>query len=1308
MNEHNILFTNQEYLPHKNYWQEQLKELTHHFSIKIPKDNRKTDQKRENITFPLNQTQQAIVSKLTQGRSLETFIILLSAYTILLAKYAGHSQCIIDTPLLKRDNLTTAQTDTVTLVTSLNFENTIKELIVQINQIVTQSYKYQNFPIQLAATQLTERLPFTQFFAYFSEIHAQLPILDAYDLVIAFDHSVLTISYNSILFSVDFITNFANHYQNILANFANINVSLKNITLLDETERQQVLFHLNATQTHYPVDKNISQLFEEQVKITPNATAIVFENTTLTYQALNEKANQLAHYLRAHYQIQLNDFIAIILDRSEYIIIAILAILKSGGAYLPIEPDAPKARIQLMLDECHISTILTSSQYAGKFKQTIDLPKLLSSLTEENNQNLPSLNQSTDLAYIMYTSGSTGKPKGVLIQQKSVIRLVKNTNYTAIKPSDRLLQLSNYAFDGSIYDIFAALLNGASLYLFPKELLLSIENLCHFIINHQINITFITTALFNKVIDINPSVISQFDKIYFGGQEASLKHVKIALQYRKNPDSIVHVYGPTENTTFSTYYVIDTIEENDSTIPIGTPISNSQVYVLDEQLNLLPIGIEGEIYVSGDGIARGYLNNTKLTEERFLNHPFIQNEKLYKTGDIGVWLASGQIDFRGRRDEQVKIRGFRVELGEIENVLLTHPNIRQAFVMARQLEDGNRELVAYIVGQVNIIEIRAYLANNLSDYMIPAHFVSLDSLPLNLNGKVDKQALPAPESASLILGTTYVAPRTEIEQHLAAVWQKVLDKQEIGIYDNYFALGGDSIKAIQIASRLHQENLKVEVKDIFLYQTIAELAEQVGTVKNVINQSDISGIIPLTAVQAWLFEHYLLEQCAHFNQSILTKIIQRLQSDALKQALAKLQQHHDALRMRYYRDKDQVIQENADVNCPVHLEVIDLRGQMEAMSHLQQHADRLQSSFHLSVAPLIKTALYQLDDADYLLIIVHHLVIDGVSWRILLEDLQLLYQQVLQGQTLCLPTKTDAFQTWAYRMHEYAKSKTLLSEFDYWYILENKEIKSLICDNESALNLEKDLKQATFALTNQETIDLLTKVNEVYRTEINDILLTALAISLYRWSGSAQTLLSLEGHGREAIVDNIDVGRTVGWFTSIYPVLLDLAVENEIGYQIKSIKETLRKVPNKGVGYGILRYLTPKNLLSVPLTVTPQMSFNYLGQFEENQGDWVLLTEGKGHEISHEWQWLNKLDFVCYVVAQQLHVVIHYNSCSFNLETITRLSSLYHQALQDVIVHCLNADDASLTPSDIDYEGLEIDELDEMLAGLEQTFRDHS
>jgi len=1306
MNKHNILLTSQEYLPHRNYWQEQLKELPHHFSIKILKNNRKTDLKRENITFPFNPTQQAIVSKLTQGRALETFIILLSAYTILLAKYAGHSQCIIDTPLLKRDNLTTAQTDTVTLITTVNFENTIKELIVQTNQIVTQSYKYQNFPIQLAATQLTGKLPFTQFFAYFSEIHTQLPILDAYDLVIAFDHSALTISYNSILFSVDFITNFANHYQNILANFANVNTSLKNITLLDETERQQILFDLNATQTNYPIDKNISQLFEAQVKITPNAVAIVFENTTLTYQALNEKTNQLAHYLHAHYQIQPDDFIAIILDRSEYMIIAILAILKAGGAYLPIEPDAPKARTQLMLDECHISIILTSSQYADQFKQAIDLPKLLSSLIDENNQNLPSLNQSTDLAYIMYTSGSTGKPKGVLVQQKGVIRLVKNTNYTAIKPSDHLLQLSNYAFDGSTYDIFAALLNGASLFLFPKELLLSIENLCHFIINHQINITFITTALFNKIIDINPSVISQFDKIYFGGQEASLKHVKIALQYRKNPDSIVHVYGPTENTTFSTYYVIDTLE-NDSTIPIGAPISNSQVYILDEQLNPLPIGVEGEIYVSGDGIARGYLNNTKLTEELFLNHPFMQNEKLYKTGDIGVWLTNGQIDFRGRRDEQVKIRGFRVELGEIENALLTHPNIRQAFVITRQLDDGNKELVAYIVGQVNITEIRAYLANNLPDYMIPAHFVSLDSLPLNLNGKVDKQALPTPESTSLTLGTTYVAPRTEIEQQLAAVWQKVLDKQKIGIYDNYFALGGDSIKAIQIASRLHQENLKVEVKDIFLHQTIAELAEQVGAVKNVINQSDISGNVPLTAVQAWLFEHYLLEHCAHFNQSILTKITQRLQSDALKQALAKLQYHHDALRMRYYRDKDQIIQENADVNCPVYLEVVDLRGQIEAMHYLQQHADRLQSSFHLSVAPLIKTVLYQLDDADYLLIIVHHLVIDGVSWRILLEDLQLAYQQALQGQTLCLPTKTDAFQTWAYRMHEYAKSETLLSELAYWQLLENKEIKPLVCDYESALNLEKDLKQFTFSLTVEETTDLLTKVNEVYRTEINDILLTALAISLYRWSGSTQTLLSLEGHGREAIVDDIDVGRTVGWFTSIYPVLLELAVENEIGYQIKSIKETLRKVPNKGIGYGILRYLTPKNLLSVPLTVTPQMSFNYLGQFEENQGDWALLTEGKGREINPEWQWLNKLDFVCYVVARQLHVVIHY-SCSFNSDTITRLSSLYHQALQEVIIHCLKTDDASLTPSDIDYEGLKIDELDEMLAGLEQAFRDHS
>lgn len=1298
MNELALLLTSKEYLPYNHYWTEQLSKVNAPFSFKSG-SHQNTQQ---NTTFSLNYAQQAIITKMTQGRGLETFIILLSAYTILLSKYTHQSICIIDTPLLQREQQVTSYTDTVNLITTIDFTKTIKELILHTNQIITQSYQYQHFPVQLLAQQLNKSFQLTQFFAYFSEIHPKLPNLTQYDLIVAFEREQLTITYNTELFNADFIKDLFTIYQNILAYFTDVNVLLKNITLLDESEKQRILFDFNATQTTYPKDKTIVQLFEQQVENSPTATALVFENTTLTYAELNQKANQLAHYLREQYHIQTNDFVAIILERSENMIIAILAILKAGGAYLPIEPDAPIARSQLMLTDCQVTVILTDQKRLNQFDKAIDLTALLPTLVTKNTDNLPIINQSTDLAYVMYTSGSTGQPKGVLAQQCGVVRLVKNTNYTTIKPSDRLLQLSNYAFDGSTFDIFATLLNGASVYLFNKDLLLSIENLCYFIINHRINITFITTALFNKIIDINPAVISQFDKIYFGGQEASLKHVRIALKYRKNADSIVHVYGPTENTTFSTYHVIDKIADDDRTLPIGTPISNSQVYVLDDYLNPLPISMTGEIYVSGDGIARGYLHNPELTQERFLPHPFIPNQMLYKTGDLGTWLPNGQIDFQGRKDEQVKIRGFRVELGEIENALLTHPYIQQAFVMARQLEDSNNEVVAYIVGQANITEIRTHLAQNLPDYMIPAHFVPLTNLPLNQNGKVDKHALPAPESASLALGTDYIAPRNAIEQKLADAWQTVLDRKQIGIYDNYFALGGDSIKAIQIAARLHQENLKVEVKDIFLHQTIAELAEQVQTVQREIDQRDVTGIVPLTAVQTWFFANYAFEHSAHFNQSMLLKINERLQIDALKLALAKLQQHHDALRIRYYREKDHVIQENYDVNCPVNLVVTDLRGHQESMLEMQQHADALQASFDLSTAPLIKTALYQLDEADYCLIIVHHLVVDGVSWRILLEDLRTAYQQAVQGEILHLPNKTDSFQYWAQQVHHYAQTETALSELAYWQQIENAKNIALPCDYDLPHNLEKEIVQLTFTLSREETTQLLTQVNEIYRTEINDILLTALSLAMYRWADLSQIVLSLEGHGREPIIENIDISRTIGWFTSIYPVLLSLPVEKELGYQIKTIKETLRKIPNKGIGYGILRYLTPQP----SLITTPQMSFNYLGQFEENQGDWRLVSEVHSTEISPEWQWTSKLDFVGYVIGQQLHFTIRYGQTSFKQATVERLLSNYQHALQELIAHCVHSTATDLTPSDIDYEGLEMDELDQILDNLAQEFKE--
>lgn len=555
MSDLSILLTSKEYAPYTKYWTKKLSSISEPFTLGR-KETIKTEREMSSLTFSLGTHQQEVMKKLTQGKALETFIIFLSGYYLLFAKYSGNHHIIVDSPLFNQVNFDNLLVSKVFLLENIDFDNTLKELIIKVNHTVTQSYKYQNFPLATVAQE--EDNIQTNVFISFAEIHRATPIpLDSYDFIIEVECSQLALTYNTACFSEDFVQNLTHHYNNILAAYTNVNTCLNEVSLLSESEKQQVLITFNNTQTTYPRDKSIVELFEAQVAKTPEATAIVFADNALIYQELNEKANQLAHYLRTHYHIQPDDFVGILLERSEWMVIAILGILKAGGAYLPIEPDNPIARVQLMLDDSQTAVVLTHQVYVKKFKQAVDIKNLFEVILPDISKHNPTLvNKATDLAYVMYTSGSTGTPKGVLVEHRGVVRLVKNANYTDIKLNDRILQLSNYAFDGSTFDIFGAILNGATLYLFPQELLLSIEELCAFIVHNHINITFITTALFNQIVDVDHTVIAQFDKIYFGGQDASLAHIKTALQHRKHAEAIVHVYGPTEGTTFSTYYVM--------------------------------------------------------------------------------------------------------------------------------------------------------------------------------------------------------------------------------------------------------------------------------------------------------------------------------------------------------------------------------------------------------------------------------------------------------------------------------------------------------------------------------------------------------------------------------------------------------------------------------------------------------------------------------------------------------------------------------------------------------------------------------
>ncbi|HEY9812218.1 MAG TPA: non-ribosomal peptide synthetase, partial [Candidatus Sericytochromatia bacterium] len=595
-----------------------------------------------------------------------------------------------------------------------------------------------------------------------------------------------------------------------------------------------------------------------------------FDNQQLTYRELNNRSNQVAHYLQK-LGVSAEVIVGICMEPSIEMIVGILGILKAGGAYLPLDPSYPCDRIHFMLQDAQVSVLLKQSAISSKLSTintpiVIDIDRDWKIIELESQENLTNNTTTDNLAYVIYTSGSTGTPKGVAVPHKAVTRLVCDTNYINIECCDKIAQVANISFDAATFEIWGALLNGAQLVLINRDIILSPEEFALQLQEKEISILFLTTALFQQIARNVPTAFKSLKSLLFGGEAVDPRWVEKILKYG-SPKHLLHVYGPTENTTFSSYYLVEGLDtEGKAVIPIGRPITNTQIYILDEYLQPVPVGVVGELYIGGDGLARGYLNRAELTAEKFISNPFSKDSPLssllpplplplYKTGDLGRYLADGNIEFIGRIDNQIKIRGFRIELGEIESVLCQHPEVREAVVVAIEDIPGEKRLVAYFVLNVEMLdktslhnekstppippllrggklgELREFIKQKLPGYMIPSDFIMLESLPLTPNGKVDRKALPQPDCYNFNLHEDYIAPRTSVEEVLVEIWGKVLGKQQVGIHDNFFELGGHSLLATQLSSRI-RDRLQVElaVRQLFETPTVASLAKYIETI----------------------------------------------------------------------------------------------------------------------------------------------------------------------------------------------------------------------------------------------------------------------------------------------------------------------------------------------------------------------------------------------------------------------------------------------------------------------------------------------
>ncbi|ACC84846.1 non-ribosomal peptide synthetase [Nostoc punctiforme] len=656
-------------------------------------------------------------------------------------------------------------------------------------------------------------------------------------------HGQMTLEcqYNTNLFDADTIRHRMTEFETLLLGIvANPNQSIAKLPILPAVE-QQLLATWNQTQTDYPQHKCIHQLFEEQVERTPDAVALVFQEQQLTYRELNIRANQLAQYLQT-LGVGADVLVGICVDRSLEMVVGVLGILKAGGAYVPLDPGYPQERLAFMLSDTQIKLLLTQKQLIDKLPthtaKVICLDTDWDTINQTTPENLISNVKTDNLAYVMYTSGSTGQPKGVSVIHQGVVRLVKETDYVSLTTKEVFLQISPISFDASTFEIWGCLLNGGKLIIFPPHTP-SLDELGQFIQQYQVTTLWLTAGLFHLIVDEKIDALKPLRQLLAGGDVLSVTHVQKFLNTVENC-RLINGYGPTESTTFTCCYDIKAPLKPGASIPIGRPIANTQVYILDSHLQPVPIGITGELYIGGDGLAREYFNRPDLTAERFIANPFSPDSqsRLYKSGDLARYLPDGKIEYLGRIDNQVKVSGFRIELGEIEIALLQYPAVKEAVVIVREDAPGEKVLVGYFVAETGqdspqiISELRRFLKQQLPEYMVPKIFMALEALPLNANGKVDRRALPKPDSLRPELEANYVAPRTPIEQQIADIWTQVLNVRQVGIYDNFFELGGYSLLGIQVVSRLRQA-LQVEIlmSNLFELPTVADLAERVETLR---------------------------------------------------------------------------------------------------------------------------------------------------------------------------------------------------------------------------------------------------------------------------------------------------------------------------------------------------------------------------------------------------------------------------------------------------------------------------------------------
>ncbi|MDH6228214.1 amino acid adenylation domain-containing protein/non-ribosomal peptide synthase protein (TIGR01720 family) [Streptomyces sp. MJP52] len=1249
------------------------------------------------------------------------YMALLTACQILLARWTEQEDVAVGTVTAGRErpelhDVVGMFVNTLVLRARVRPDLSFRQLLERARETVLDAFAHQEVPFEQLVDALqperdTSRTPLFQVLVALHNLGAEVPALPGLDVEpltppvrhatfdLAFDfveHDggvTCHLEYSTGLFDEDTARRLATRLRLIVeAAVEGPERPAGELPLLTEAERHQVLHTWQGAPLLLP-ETTFTGLFEAQAARTPHDTALVARDTTLDFAALNTRANRLAHHL-----IGLGagpeDVVAVRLPRTGDLMVALFAVLKAGAALQFLDPDLPAERAAALLEDTGARTVLTPDAL-----RAVPWDRLPGHDPTDADRRRPL--EPGHTAYVIHTSGSTGRPKGVAVEHRHLVNLCLDHRDNLLAPHTgdgrrlRAALSASFSFDTS-WEGPLLLALGHEVHLVDEDTRLDPEAFRARIDEHRLDLVNVTPSFLRELLAaglLDPG--HHHPRLLLVGGEAvdgaTWRRLCAAAGLGV---TAYNVYGPTETTVDAVY---GRCADSPDRPVIGRPGRNLRAHVLDGALRPVPPGVPGELYLAGPQVARGYVGRPGLTAARFLPDPFgrTPGERMYRTGDRVRWDAQGRLEFLGRVDEQVKIRGFRIEPGEVEAALLTHPDVADAAVAARD-HAGRTMLVAYLVPAADRVppsdELRVRLRRTLPDHMVPTAFVPLERIPRTSGGKTDRRALPAPP-AQPDSTTPWVAPRAGTEERLAEIWKDVLGVERVGAQDNFFSLGGDSILSIQIVARARQAGLALTTKDVFRHQTVAELALRVTGSAAPAAAEEAPAEAPLTPIQHWYLDGRRPGDPLLFTMTQRLALAADTDPEALRQAVEALVRHHPALRTRF---RDTPAGRRQEVLPEAPHEVFTRHAAPSGEEEVQRLVDAARASLDPAEGRVVR-ALFLDGDPRQLVLTVHHLAIDGVSWRILLSDLETAHRAAAAGRPAGLPAAGTAYTTWATRLEQHTRSGAFDADLEHWTAA-GRAPAGLPAGHDGP-NTHGAAATLTVTLGREETDALLRRVPDAYRTQVNDVLLSALGRTLARWCGRDTVLVGVEGHGREDLFDDVDLSRTVGWFTAEFPLALTVAPDAGWHDTLRSVKEQLRAVPRHGLSHGALRHLVPGSpLADAP---RPQVGFNYHGQWDAGGGAGDGLLRGAlppvGRDTDPREERPYLLDVTGVVQDGRLELGWTYPPAVYDEAVVRRLAEETRTALREIVAHCARPDAGGRTPSDFPLAGLGQEQLDRLV-----------